>query len=224
MPNFSTSSHCGQCAVSQGCLLGEIWCRMPEASRPPIQVQFFKPGQSLQQVDQQAECLSVVKTGMVMVGQHLRNGEELSMALVGRGHVLGARAATSQGALFWGRAQSEGALCSMRFDQMGEDFIASVRNLLPAFYVSQLMALTHWTRLLRTTSLRQRVEAALTLMWELQGASGRRILLPKQATMAALLNTTRESLGRVLSEIEAAGLLKRIDRSRVELAMDLCRQ
>ena len=54
------------------------------------------------------------------------------------------------------------------------------------------------------------------LLAEIQG-SGSRAFLPRQADLAGLLNITRESLGRILRELELEGALLRIDRSWVEV-------
>ena len=90
------------------------------------------------------------------------------------------------------------------------------RDILPDLYGRSVMALLAWTQLIRVANLKQRVLSALMLLAETQG-SAVRVYLPRQADLAGLLNITRESVGRILGELERDGVVLRIGRNWVDV-------
>lgn len=160
--------------------------------------------------------LQVVKTGLVMLGQLGPQGRSKPLALVGRGHTLGARAVSKAPALMWARAQSPVVTCQVSLSTVSASCFPAVQALLPELYSRTLMALADWTQVVRVAQLRSRVLTALELLAKLQGG-GARVLLPRQADLAELLCITRESWGRVIRTLEAEGVLARVDRSYVDM-------
>lgn len=216
MSTVETTADCNQCALWGSCPLGGVLCTRKRCPEPVKQLAFFKPGQYLLHAGDIAGNLDAVKTGLVMLGQAGPDGQDKPLALVGRGHVLGVRGLSSKPTLLWARAQSEVTLCRLPRAQLGSAWEGAVSDLLPDLYTQSVLALLAWTQLIRLPNLKRRVLSALVLLAETQGSTCR-AYLPRQADLAGLLNITRESLGRILSEFEKGGTLHRVDRNWVDV-------
>lgn len=216
MPPVDAAIDCSQCALFGSCPLSGVLCSRTRGPEPVKQLMFFKPGQYMLHTGDMTDSLYVVKAGLAMLGQAGPDGKDKPLALVGRGHVLGVRGLSGKPTLMWLKAQSDVALCRLPKAQMSPELEATLRDILPDLYGRSVMALLAWAQLIRVANLKQRVLSALMLLAETQG-SAVRVYLPRQADLAGLLNITRESVGRILGELERDGVVLRIGRNWVDV-------
>jgi CRP-like cAMP-binding protein len=218
MPQKPTLTSCRQCVLAHTCVISDLVERCPQSVAGTLQHQRHRSGDWLLTEGEATDSLQVVKTGLIMLGQSGHEGVNRPLALVGRGHTLGARALSQAPALMWARAQSDVAVCRLHLPSLQGACEPARQALLPDLYARTLLALTDWTQVVRVAKLRARVLAALGLLVKAQGGGGR-ILLPRQADLAELLCITRESLGRTMRALEAEGVYTRIDRRHADVAL-----
>lgn len=216
MPRVESIASCSQCVLVSVCPISGVLCSRGRGPEPVKQLVFFKSGQYMLHTGDVADSVDVVKTGLVMLGQTGPDGIDKPLALVGRGHVLGVRGLSGRPAMVWIKAQSEVALCRVARSQVDPALAGALNDILPDLYGRSAMNLLAWTQLIRVSNLKQRVLSAMDLLAEIQGSAAR-VYLPRQGDLAGLLNITRESLGRILGELERDGFLHRIDRNRVDV-------
>lgn len=214
----TTLTSCRQCVLVTSCAISDLVIRCPASVVGNIHQQRYRSGDLLLAEGEPIHSLQIVKTGLIMLGQCGPEGLNKPLALVGRGHALGARALSRAPALMWARAQSDVAVCRLQLPSLLGPCEPACQALLPDLYARTLLALIDWTQVVRVGKLRSRVLAALGLLVKAQGG-GARILLPRQADLAELLCITRESLGRAMRALEAEGVFTRIDRRYADVAL-----
>lgn len=209
---------CRHCVLASSCPINEVGLQCPESVGIPIHHQRYRAGETVLAEGEPGHSLQVVKTGLLMLGQHGPEGRDRPLALVGRGYAIGAQAMSTAPALMWARAQSDVTVCSLRLDDLRSPCEKFFQTVQPLLYARALLMLAGWTQVLRVGKLRARMLAALGLLVQVQGG-GARILLPRQVDLAELLCITRESLGRTMRALEAEGVVTRVDRRYADVAL-----
>jgi CRP/FNR family cyclic AMP-dependent transcriptional regulator len=199
------------------CLMG---C-LPEASRvllaPCISESNFSKGDLLMPEAQVAQQISIVKIGAVMGSRQGSDGQAHPVALFGRGKTLGEYAIYGHSEQISAIALSAGRICRLdvpdfyRLGLVDRKFHACVQSRI----VRSHGELADWSRVMRIKGLQQKLLAALHLHASEQRS--RVIRLPSHVALASLLSTTRESITRSLSQLEATGHILRHDRWRCEI-------
>lgn len=218
MLQTTTVTSCRHCVLAHTCVISGLALQCPSSAASTVHHQRFRPGELLLTEGEPTHSLQVIKTGLIMLGQRGPEGLNKPLALVGRGHTLGARALSKAPALMWARAQSDVAVCCLHLPTLPSPCGPAGQAMLPELYTRTLLALADWSQVVRVGKLRNRVLAALGLLVKAQGG-GARILLPRQADLAELLCITRESLGRTMRALEAEGVFTRVDRRYADVAL-----
>ncbi|MGS5087549.1 Crp/Fnr family transcriptional regulator [Hydrogenophaga sp. A37] len=217
-PSPSPSTRCQVCAARQNCLIG----RLPRARQVRIdpwigEVEFHK-GDTLQVEGVSTEVVRPVKLGTVMLTRQGPDGVARPVGIVGRGHLLGQwrllDLPTGVGAM----ALSSGRVCELPASALGGPWLQD-----PVFLAALHSGMAHsysrladWAQIMRLRGLPRQLVATLMLLEEEQGAGA--VRLPSHAALAAVLNTTRESVARTLRQLETDGFIRRIDRWHAALS------
>jgi CRP-like cAMP-binding protein len=162
--------------------------------------------------------LYFIKTGLVQASQVGPDGVSRAIGIFGQGHLLGQLGLVGQHSVMSFTALTDVAVCETNHEALKASgwLSASFAQAVGKFNAAALAALAGWSHIMRIPQLRTRVGAAMLLLAREQGDRSR-ILLPQQALLAELLGTTRESIGRALSELEAWGAVGSVDRGQLDL-------
>lgn len=212
---------CRECFGRQDCLVGgqplarrEQWMRLV-VERP------VRKGEMLLQQGQVALSVRILKTGSAML---LRGGDtcgaEQPVAMLGAGQAIGITSLLSCPAPMSCRALAAGRVCEVQTADV------SRLGLLDAEFLTTLAQgcartnanLAEWARIARIRGVRGQLAAALLQLAQVQRST--LVRLPSQATLAALLSTTRETIARSLRQIAQHDGVVRRDRWHCEIRRD----
>ena len=209
---------CQLCAARQSCLIGQLPRSRQERLDPLIRESNFRKGERLQEEGTSAQGVRTIKLGTLMLTRNGPDGVARPVALVGRGHLLGQWGLLEQRTTTGVQALSAGRVCELPVTALrGSGLQDPV--FLQALHTGMAHAFVHladWSQLMRLRGLNRQLVATLMLLGQAQGTTV--VRLPSQIALASLLNTSRESVARTLRQIEADGLLRRIDRWHAELS------
>lgn len=222
MPAFpaalpDTIPRCQRCAARPSCLIGRLPRLQQERLDPAIREVGFRKGEVLQFEGVAPAVVRSIKLGTVMLTRSGEDGKHRPVAMVGRGHLMGTWGSLDMPTQVGALAQSAGRVCELP--------VTALRHskhqdpvLLDALHhqLQQAFArLADWSQVMRLRGLKRQLLAALNLLAQEQGT--RTVLLPSQVALASLLSSSRESVARMLSQLEDEGLLRRVDRWHGEL-------
>lgn len=180
------------------------------------EVEFHK-GDTLQTEGEATGSVRTIKLGSVMLTRKGPDGLARAIAVVGRGHLLGQWRLLDQATQVGALALSTGRVCELPVAALGVPLQEE-----PAFRVALHESMAHtfarladWSQVMRLRGLPRQLVATLVLLSEEQAAAA--VRLPSHVALAAVLNTSRESVARTLRQLETAGYLRRIDRWHVAL-------
>lgn len=217
--NSTAPTHrCQVCAARQGCLIG----RLPRARQlridPWINEIEFRKGDRLQAEGAATEVVRTIKLGTVMLTREGPDGVARPVAIVGRGHLLGQWRLLDQPTQVGALALSTGRVCELPLPALKGPLLQDpvFLNALHSGMAHTFARLADWSHVARLRGLPRQLVATLLLLSEAQGASA--VRLPSHVALAAVLNTTRESVARTLRQLDTAGHLRRIDRWHAELS------
>lgn len=216
-PPASDHVRCAVCAARSSCLLGQLpWPSQTQLAAVNQEL-VFKKGQQLQTEGVVAKSIRIIKLGTVMATRRGPDGTSRPVALIGRGYVLGQYSVFGRETQLGAVALSTGRLCEVRLTDLrrlqalDHPFMDALHQVM----TSAFGRLADWAQIMRMRGLPRQLVATLLLLGAEQG--NRVIRLPSHVALAALLSTSRESIARTLSHLEAAGHLRRIDRWHCEL-------
>lgn len=217
-PSTAPTPRCQVCAARQNCLIG----RLPRARQVRIdpwisEVEFHK-GDTLQAEGAATEVVRTIKLGTVMLTREGPDSVARPVAIVGRGHLLGQWRLLDQPTQVGALALSTGRVCELPVASLGGPLLQDpvFLNALHSGMAHTFARLADWSQVVRLRGLPRQLVATLLLLSEAQGASA--VRLPSHVALAAVLNTTRESVARTLRQLETDGHLRRIDRWHAELS------
>ena len=211
------SQRCQRCAASPICLVGQLPWPQQERLDPLIREMDFRKGDVLVAEGASPALVRTIKLGTVMLTRAGPDRVSRPVALVGRGHLLGMWGLLATTTHVGAQALSAGRVCEMPASALS-DAVGKDRAMLSALH--QQMALTFarladWGQVMRLRGLPRQLVATLLLLAHEQGT--RTVHLPSHVALAAVLSTTRESVARVLRQLEELGYLQRHDRWHGEL-------
>ncbi|MBA4260952.1 MAG: hypothetical protein C0443_02715 [Comamonadaceae bacterium] len=209
---------CQLCAARMSCLIGQLPRSRLERLAPLIREVAFHKGEWLQKEGVGVEGVRAIKLGTLMLTRNGPDSAARPVALVGRGHLLGQWGLLDQRTATGVQALSSGRVCELPVTALRG---AGLQD--PVFLHALHTSMAHgfarladWSQVMRLRGLKRQLVATLMLLGEAQGLAV--VRLPSQVALAALLNTSRESVARTLRQIEADGFLRRIDRWHAELS------
>lgn len=212
-----TIPRCQRCAARPSCLIGRLPRPHQERLDPTIREVGFRKGEALQSEGVAPAVVRSIKLGTVMLTRGGEDGKHRPVAMVGRGHLLGTWGSLDKPTQVGALALSTGRVCELPLTALRH---STHRDpvMLDALHhqLQQAFArLADWSQVMRLRGLKHQLLAALNLLALEQGT--RTVHLPSQVALASLLSSSRESVARMLRQLEDEGLLRRVDRWRGEL-------
>lgn len=176
----------------------------------------FRKGEVLQQQGEVAHTLRVVKIGLTLATRD-GDGHRRVIALFGRGQTSGAFAALGRPNALGYIGASAGRVCEVDLAVLHGQGLMDTRFLcgLAELQIESFGRLADWALMVRLSSTRDRLLAALRLLAQAQGSSC--VRLPSQSVLAELLGTTRETVARTLRSLEVGQAIVRRDRWHCEV-------
>jgi CRP/FNR family transcriptional regulator, cyclic AMP receptor protein len=223
-PTPSTERAPGACAACAGhadCLFYELLCQesadQVQCLSGLITERAFRKGDVLVAQGKPGETLGVVKAGHLMATRTGPDGASRPVAILGRSQVLGTTGPAGQAGPFSKVALSDGRLCEVPLAQLETGGLLGTPLLMAALrsHGRTLSRLAEWARIQGLKGVVARLEAGLRLLAEVQHSQ--QVFIPSHSLLAQLLGSSRESLVRAMSRLEANGVLTRKGRSYVLL-------
>lgn len=177
--------------------------------RPALRSQVFKKRELILEQGELSHSLRVVKLGLMLVHRRGLDGQARPVGLLGRGYLPGLLSVSAQPSTVRWEAVSAGALCEIHLPYLqghgllNDAFWAVMAD----FNAATFAALADWGQVVRLRPLRAQMAAVLLLLAQRQSED--ELLLPSQKVLAQLLNVTRESVSRTLTELLDTGALAR---------------
>lgn len=213
-------TRCQVCAARLHCLIGQLPRARQERLDPWISEVEFHKGDTLQVEAVTTDVVRTIKLGSVMLTRQGPDSAARAVAIVGRGHLLGQWRLLGQPTQVGAWALSSVRVCELPIAALGgalqQDplFLGALHGGMAHTFAR----LADWSLVVRLRGLPRQLVATLTLLSEAQGATA--VRLPSHVALAAVLNTSRESVARTLRQLEADGWIRRIDRWHAELSRD----
>ncbi|UJW82261.1 Crp/Fnr family transcriptional regulator [Hydrogenophaga sp. SL48] len=217
-PSTAPAARCQVCAARLNCLIGGLPRARQVRLDPWISEVDFRKGDTLQVEGAATEVVRTIKLGTVMLTRRGLDGVARPVAIMGRGHLLGQWRLLDQPTQVGALALSSGRACELPVASLGGTLLQDpvFLNMLHTGMAHTFARLADWSQVVRLRGLPRQLVATLVLLGEAQGASA--VRLPSHVALAAVLNTTRESVARTLRQLETGGHLRRIDRWHAELS------
>lgn len=220
-PSVRTPDACAACAGHAECLFYELLCQ-----GPPEQVlclsgliteRPFRKGDVLIAQGQSCKSLGVVKAGHLMATRAGPDGVARPVAVLGRSQVLGTTGPAGEVGPFSTVALSDGRLCEVPLAHLEAGGLLGIPLLMATLrsHGRTLSRLAEWARIQGLKGVGSRLDSGLRLLAQLQHSQ--QVFIPSHSLLSQLLGSSRESLVRALTRLEANGVLARKGRSYVLL-------
>lgn len=216
-PHPDHTQRCQRCAARQICLIGQMPWPQLERLDPQIRERDFRKGETLLVEGSSPAVVRTIKLGTVMLTRAGPDRVSRPVALVGRGHLLGMWGLLATTTHVGAQALSAGRVCELPAAALS-DALGKEPAMLSALHHQMALTfarLADWGQVMRLRGLPRQLVATLLLLAHEQGT--RTAHLPSHVALAAVLSTTRESVARVLRQLEDLGHLRRTDRWHGEL-------
>lgn len=207
---------CRHCSAQQDCPVAHL----DDVLIIELQVveRNFRAGETLLEQDATAPTLRIVKSGATLLWRASRYGDRQPIGVLGRGTVLG-----SFGLLGRANPHTHVAILDGRYCEVATHALHAAGLLDDQKFLCHLADATarsiesqsNWCQLRHGDGVARRLAGALLHLGDLQGSL--RVRLPSQSTLAALLNTTRESITRGFARLEKDGDIRRSGRYYCDL-------
>lgn len=163
--------------------------------------------------------LRFVKGGLVLMRQTGPDGVDRAVGLMGRGTVMGLLAASDAPSVLSLTTVTDVPVCELPFATLKARGLLDGRllALLADSHARGLGAVASWGQVVRVRQLPARVACAVWLLVKTQDSL--RLQMPSHGVLAELLSVTRESVGRVLGDLERLGALQRHGRYYMDVNM-----
>lgn len=210
-----TSARCFQCAGSARCPLRTL---QSCAGLPaPIVERRLEPDQPLLQQGQATQRVHVIKVGSVLLRRDTDLGSRRAVAVLGRGHMLGLRAAVDHGAGADVEAVAPTRVCEWPLEAIWPERTSSLQagSVLMRAAMRLTDAIADWATVARLPDAVARVTGALRQLAKVQESPV--LLLPGRDRLAELCACAPETASRTLGELERQGAVRRLGRRRLEI-------
>lgn len=208
---------CSNCMIRNEC----VWISLPRVSpvtgEPLVRERRFHRGEILREEGGTPGTIHVIKVGMVLASRAGADGISRPVMIMFPGQAIGRPNQMEIANALTCRAVSSGHLCEVRLSELDsitarEDFRALVADR----YIRTLSQLADWGQIMRIRGVAGQVAATLVQMERCQRVSSV-IKLPGHSTLAEFLGTSRETISRVLAQLERGGALTRLDRTHCRI-------
>jgi len=201
-------SGCGHCHTQKHCAIGGIYESGFRELDILISEKSFAKGEALFSPESPVGIYRVLKVGSAHLVSSPGTHAPIALALLGKGTVLSGNDAPRCPPGVSIKATSKSRVCEIpltdlrsQLDSAQWDTIMDAPN--------ACTMLLRWSEIIRLSSIQARMVATLVLLSEIQHST--RITIQSQAELARLINSTRESVARSLSQLIKLGLIQRID-------------
>ena len=207
---------CANCIIRNECVCVGLPRFSPTSGEPLVHERRFHRGEVLRQEGGIPDTIHVIKVGTVMASRAGVDGVSRPVMILFPGQAMGRVDQLEVGNVLTCRAVSAGRLCEVKLSELG--FVASTgfRALVADYYIRTFSQLADWGQILRVKGAVGQVAATLMQMERCQRVSGV-IKLPGHSTLAELLGTSRETIARVLGQLERSDTLMRLDRTHCRI-------
>ncbi|GAB3192332.1 Crp/Fnr family transcriptional regulator [Hydrogenophaga aquatica] len=206
---------CDGCVGRTHCPFSVLPAKLLAAS--PVVERAFQKGDVLQVQGEVESVFRVVKVGSFLLKRRGPDRCVRPVALLGSGYMLGLFALASGGNNVTCVATSGGRWCELGVDTLTQAYLghAEFRSRIAEVYGRTFARVADWSHVTRIRGIVGQVAGALLLLMQTQRSEV--VQLPGQAELAELLGTRRETVARVLGQLESQGALVRRDRRHCEL-------
>jgi CRP/FNR family transcriptional regulator, cyclic AMP receptor protein len=206
---------CDGCVGRTHCPFSVLPANLLAAS--PVVERSFQKGDVLQVQGEVEPVFRVVKVGSFLLKRRGPDRCVRPVALLGSGYMLGLFALAGGSNNVTCVATSGGRWCELNVDTLTHAYLSHTefRERVAAVYGRTFARVADWSHVTRIRGIVGQVAGALLLLMQTQRSEV--VQLPGQADLAELLGTRRETVARVLGQLEAQGALVRRDRRHCEV-------
>jgi CRP/FNR family transcriptional regulator len=211
---------CDQCSTRGRCLFAETRSAQNDYFRSLVRERSVSVGETVEAQGSDGHALSVVKVGLLKGIRTIPGGDDgKSIMLMGKGRLVGFTQPFGQSAMLSMVAITPTRLCQVNVQDVKDIAMpnASFQQAIYRTSAAFLSCMADWSRLLREDSYLQKVSIALQLIAVEEGSQAFRI--PSHRELANVLGTRRETIARHISILIEKGMLRKIDRWHVMLAL-----
>jgi len=211
-PSQQAFTNCLACVTRGHCIIKGLSDDAVERLQPHIRERSLMKGDRLELQGSQSHTLMVIKVGMAMGLRETPPNPSTPVCVLGRGRLLGFNSLFGQPAPLCAVAFTRGRVCEFPIDTLYNLglFDRAFRQCVYRATASYIENLANWASVMRAEGIRGQLTQALKLMAEEAGNVALR--LPSHVDLARLLSTRRETIARHLNQLEADGVLLRVDR------------
>jgi len=201
---------CRDCGVQAYCFLARQSDDAAEAPQPRIHA--FAAGDALARAGEVEREMKVIRTGLVYGFLEAVDGPRPT-GFLSRGTVIGKSSYHDEPNPASVTAASDGAYCAaptaavVQWTERNRAF----RRAFERVIARDMVALMHWVAALGRPGVAAQLAGTLLLLAEAQRSD--EVMLPSHTLLSRLLGTTRETVARMLGQLESDGCLER-DRPR----------
>lgn len=216
MDLMNQTDACSHCVTRNECVFTSLPCISPVTGEPLVRERRFHRGEVLREEGDTPGTLHMIKVGTVLASRAGVDGVSRPVIILCRGQAIGRLDQMETGNALTCRAVSAGRLCEVRLSDLGAAASSGFRALVVDRYIRTFSQLADWAQIMRIKGVAGQIAATLVQMERCQRASGV-IQLPGHSALAALLGTSRETIARVLAQLELSGALARLDRTHCRI-------
>jgi CRP-like cAMP-binding protein len=207
---------CSRCITREDCVFSSLPHDSPVTGKALVHERRFHRGDVLRTQGDAADTVQMVKVGSVLASRTGVDGISRSIAIFCRGAAMGRFEPFDTTNVLTCRAISSGRLCEVRIDEMGSAVTKDFQDLMLDRQIRTFGLLADWAQIMRIKGVTGQVAAALVQLERCQRINGS-VQLPGHSALAGLLGTSRETIARVLGQIELTGALTRLDRTHCKI-------
>lgn len=207
---------CSRCVTRNECVCTGLPGISSVTGEPLVRERRFHRGEVLREEGGSPDTIHVIKVGTVLASRAGVDGVSRPVMLMFPGQAIGRLDQTEIGNELTCRAVSAGRLCELRRSELGSIASADCRALVANRYIHTFSQLADWGQIMRIKGMAGRVAATLLQMERCQPVSGV-VKLPGHSALAELLGTSRETIARVLAQLELSDTLARMDRTHCRI-------
>lgn len=198
------------------CVFSDLPCVSQATGEPLVRERRFHRGEVLRTEGESPDTILVIKVGMLLASRAGADGVSRPVMILFPGQAIGRLDHMEIGNELTCRAVSTGRLCEVRLNEIDSIASAGFRALMADRYIRTFGQLADWGQIMRIKGVTGRVAATLMQMERCHPVSGV-IRLPGHSTLAELLGTSRETIARVLAQLERNHTLARLDRTHCRI-------
>ena len=203
---------CSRCITRNDCAFVNLPRKSPVTGKPLVHERHFQRGEMLREQGAASDTVQMIKVGNVLASRSGVDDRPRPVFIICPGQTVGQFEPTEAGNTLSCRAISAGRLCEVLLGEIGEAATEDFRNVLLERNTRTFRLLADWAQIMRIKGVTGQVAAALVQLASSQRV-GNVVHLPGHSALAELLGTSRETIARVLAQLELKGALARLDRT-----------